>query len=275
MKTIKHFFWFICGFFIVWLFLLYPGKGKKKKMEFFTRFRYAHRGYHNKQGGIPENSMEAFKRAIDNGFGIELDVHISKDGRLVVMHDDNLLRTTGKNMLVESATTADIDNLRLEGSDEKVPYLENVLKLVDGQVPLLIELKPSFNMYKKLCVRTFKLLDKYKGPYMIESFDPRILMWINSNRPRVVKGQLAGRLIKHGEDISPIIDTTVKQLLLNFLARPDFIAYAFADRNALSLRLCKGLYHVIEFNWTIKSKEEQEIAERDDAVIIFEQFDPR
>ncbi len=275
MKAVRNFIFFVCGFFMVWMFLLYPGRGKKKKMEFFTKHRYAHRGYHDKSCGAPENSLKAFKRAVENGFGIELDVHITKDKRLVVIHDDNLLRTTGRNMLVENATTADIDNLHLEGTEERVPYLEDVLKLVDGQVPLLIELKPSFNMYKKLCIQTFKLLDKYKGPYMIESFDPRILMWINSNRPKVIKGQLAGRLIKHGENISPIIDTTVKQLLLNFLARPDFIAYAFADRNALSLRLCKGLYQIVEFNWTIKSKKEQEIAERDDAVIIFEQFDPR
>ena len=239
-------------------------------------FRYAHRGYHEKPH-IPENSMAAFRRALQNYYGVELDVHLMADGNLAVIHDSSLKRTAGADVEIEDLTLADLANYRLEGTEERIPLLSEVLALFEGKTPLVIELKTARGNHAALTAAVCAMLDKYDVSYCIESFDPRCLMWLKNNRPEIVRGQLSHAFLKPGEDGGQglVMRFVLQNLLLNFTTRPDFIAYRMADRGALSVQLCRRIYKVREVNWTIKTKEEMEEAERLGNLVIFEGFDPR
>ena len=239
-------------------------------------FRYAHRGFHDKPA-IPENSMAAFRRALQNYYGVELDVHLMADGKLAVIHDDSLLRTAGVDVKIEDLTAADLENYRLEGTDEKIPLFRDVLELFEGKTPLIVELKAARGNHAALTKAACELLDKYDVTYCIESFDPRCLMWLKKHRPDVVRGQLAHAFLKKGKDGGQSLPmrAVLQLMLLNCVTRPDFIAYCMEDRNCLSVALCRKIYKVQEVNWTIKSKEEMKEAEALGNLVIFEQFDPR
>ena len=244
--------------------------------KLLRQYRYAHRGYHDKPH-IPENSMAAFRRAIEHGYGAELDVHLMKDGRLAVIHDASLKRTAGADVLVEDLTAEELKQYRLEGTQEQIPLLEEVLPIFAGKAPLVVELKAERGNADALAAAACRLLDKYRVTYCIESFDPRCLMWLWANRPDVVRGQLSENFRRHGDgtNLPGVVRWVLSNLLLNARTRPDFIAYRFEDRKSLSLRLCRGLYGAQEFSWTIRSKETMDAAERDGALVIFECFDPR
>ena len=214
-------------------------------------FRYAHRGYHDKPR-IPENSMAAFRRAIENGYGAELDVHLMKDGRLAVIHDASLKRTAGADVLVEDLTAEELKQYRLEGTDEQIPLLEEVLELFQDRTPLIIELKAERGNHAALAEATCRMLDRYRG-------------------------QLSEKFLRHGETDGHGKATMwlLGNLFSNVAVRPDFIAYRFSDRDNLCLRWCRKFYHVQEVNWTIRTKEEMEAAEAQGNLVIFECFDPK
>lgn len=239
-------------------------------------FRYAHRGYHDKPQ-IPENSMAAFRRAIANFYGVELDVHLMRDGNLAVIHDASLLRTAGADVLVEDLTAEELKQYRLEGTQEEIPLLSEVLELFEGKMPLIVELKPERGNYNALAKAACELLDRYNVSYCVESFDPRCLMWLKKNCPEICRGQLSQNFMRHGDGggQSKLTLWVLQHLLMNFLTKPDFIAYRFADRKNLSLQWCRKLFRVQEVNWTITTKEEMEAAEREGNLVIFERFDPR
>lgn len=113
---------------------------KKRILQELLKHRYAHRGFHRKPA-VPENSMDAFKRAVLNGFGIELDIHLTKDGKLAVIHDASLKRTCGADLNIEEITLEEAQKYFLEESQEVIPDFDHVLKLIDGYVPLVVELK--------------------------------------------------------------------------------------------------------------------------------------
>lgn len=108
------------------------GRKNHPKWAVFRRFRYAHRGLHDQEAGVPENSLPAFQRAIEHGYGVELDVHLTGDGRLAVIHDKNLKRTTGVDAEVSSLSPAELKKFRLEGTGESIPLLEEVLPMFQG-----------------------------------------------------------------------------------------------------------------------------------------------
>ncbi len=243
----------------------------------FRQWRYAHRGLHNKEKGIPENSMAAFKLAAANGFGAELDVHLMKDGKLAVIHDASLLRTAGADVLIEDLTAEELENYRLEGTEQRIPLLEDVLPLFVDRAPLIVELKAERGNAEALAAAACKVLDKYKAEYCVESFDPRCLMWLWQNRPDVIRGQLSEDFTAHGDaqHLPGGVRWILTNLLLNVRTRPDFIAYRFEDRANLSLRLCRGFYRVQEASWTVRDRETMEKAEAAGNLVIFENFDPR
>ena len=265
---------------IVVVFLLYllalRCEKRRGEWDYFRKWRYAHRGYHDKPR-IPENSLPAFRRAVQCGFGAELDVHLMKDGHLAVIHDASLLRTAGADVLVEDLTAEELKQYRLEGTEHHIPLLEEVLPIFAGKAPLIVELKAERGNAAALAEAACALLDKYHVTYCMESFDPRCLMWLWENRPDVVRGQLSENFARHGdgENLPGVVRWVLSNLLLNCRTRPDFIAYRFEDRKCLSLRLCRGIYRAQEFSWTIRSKEDMETAEQDGALVIFEQFNPR
>ena len=244
--------------------------------KFLRLWRYAHRGYHDKPT-IPENSMAAFRRAVDHRFGAELDVHLMKDGNLAVIHDSSLKRTAGVDVAVEDLTAEELKQYRLEGTDEHIPLLEEVLALFEDQTPLIVELKAERGNHNELAAATVAMLDKYRVRYCIESFDPRCLKWLRKNRPEIVRGQLSEQFLHHddGGYLSRPVRFVLGNLMLNFQTVPDFIAYRFSDRDCLSVRLCRRIYKVQEVNWTITDRQQMEEAEKKKNLVIFERFDPR
>ena len=245
--------------------------------KLLRKYRYAHRGYHGKDLA-PENSILAYKEAIRRGFGVELDVHLMQDGNLAVIHDASLLRTAGADVLVEDLTARELKAYRLEGTDEEIPLLEEVLPLFEQSgLPLVVELKAERGNHDALAAATCAMLDKYKVLYCIESFDPRCLMWLWQNEPDILRGQLSENFTAHGDaqHLPGGIRWILANLLLNVRTRPDFIAYRFEDRGNLSLRLCRGFYKVQEASWTVRDRETMEKAEAAGNLVIFEHFDPR
>ncbi len=270
--------WLILGIFIlvfvVWVLLL-GCRRNHKAWDTLLQYRYAHRGYHDKPT-IPENSLAAFQRAIDHGYGAELDVHLMKDGSLAVIHDSSLQRTVGVDVRIEDLTKEDLANYYLEESRERIPLLEEVLALFEGKTPLIVELKPENGNYKELSAAVAAMLDDYQGDYCIESFDPFVVHWFKKNRPQVCRGQLSYDFL--GDENSTLpwpLKFAMTNLLGNFLTQPDFVAYKYDDRANVSLQLCKAIWQPKIFHWTIGVQETMDIAEAEGATCIFERFEPK
>ena len=235
----------------------------------------AHRGLHSKEKGLPENSLGAFAEAVRLGYGMELDVRMSADGNLFVIHDNNTARVTGENLDIDKSTGEQIKALRLEGTQYAIPEFSEVLSLVGGRVPLIIELKTEKNNCKALGEAVFEQLEGYKGDYVIESFDPRMVRWTKNNHPDVARGQLIIYSRRHGNKKIPVaVDFAAQNLLSNCLTRPDFIAIHYPDRGGNMLKMCRKM-GVEEIDWTLRSQEELDTCRRDKVLaFIFENFIP-
>lgn len=234
---------------------------------------YAHRGLHG--NGIPENSMAAFRAALEGGYGIELDIHLLKGGNLAVMHDSLLNRTTGEAGRIEDLSTEDLKTYHLEGTEETIPEFMDVLTLFNGKAPLIVELKPENGNHAALAEAACKMLETYSGVYCIESFDPRCVAWLKKNRPDIIRGQLTENFFQDKSDLPDYLKFLLTHDLLNFLSVPDFIAYKFADRNGtISNRVCRELWKVQGVSWTLRSKEDYDTAVKEGWIPIFEGFRP-
>lgn len=250
------------------------GRRNHPGFDEFRLFRYAHRGLHG--NGVPENSMSAFRLAKDSGYGIELDIHLLKDGDLAVIHDSVLLRTTGKPGIVEDLTGEELSSYQLEGTDESIPLFSQVLELYDGCAPLIVELKCVGNNYAQLCKTACKMLDDYNGLYCLESFDPRCVYWLRNNRPDLIRGQLAENYFKTPNCKLPwILKVVLSWQMLNFLTLPDFVAYRFRDRKHPSNWFARKLWKLHGVSWTLQSPQEFEAAVDDGCLPIFEGFIPQ
>jgi len=259
--------------FVFWVLSTCCRKGHPA-LKTMKEFRYAHRGLHNAELGVPENSMMAFRRAAARGYGVELDVHLTKDGRLAVIHDDSLLRTAGADVKVSELTAKELGKYRLEGTKEKIPFLEDVLPMFVGIAPLIVELKVENNA-DELARAACEVLDKFDVVYAIESFHPQAIKWLKKNRPELCRGQLSQNFLKGpGTGKGKLADFAMTHCMTSFLTFPDFIAYNCEHRNCLALKVIKGLWSAQEVNWTIRSQEEMELCERTEAMIIFEGFEP-
>lgn len=262
----------LAALFAIYLLLLSARNGKRTMAP--LRTRYAHRGLHD-QPRIPENSMWAFRRAIEQGCGAELDVHLLKDGTLAVMHDSSLLRTVGVDVLIEDLTKEELAQYRLMGTDERVPLFDEVLSLFEGKQPLIIELKCANGNHFALASAVCERLRRYKGQFCIESFDPFAIMDVKKLRPDFIRGQLSMDFEKEHAGLPRWQRFIVTNLLLNFLTRPDFIAYKFSDRKKRSRRLSCGVWGAQPVFWTIRSNEELAVCEKMGGIPIFEKFDPK
>ena len=158
------------------------------KDDFLMTHRIAHRGLHDNKT-MPENSLAAFRNAVEHGYGIELDVYLTDDGTLIVHRDPSLKRTCGIKIHPEKIDSSHLEKYRLMNTDEHIPKLSDVLSLVDGRVGLLIEIKVT-KKYEQTCAAVWEMLKDYKGHYWIESFDPRTVRWWHEHHPEVILGQL-------------------------------------------------------------------------------------
>ena len=260
---------------LLWLLAL---RTKRRKYGFYglADYHYAHRGLHDAEQGIPENSLTAFRRAVEYGYGAELDVHLSKDGKLVVMHDESLLRTAGVERNICDCTKEELAQYRLEGTDEPIPFLEQVLPIFAGKTPLVIELKAYEGNHSSLARRVCRLLRHYPSlEFCIESFDPRVLMYLKKRHPEIVRGQLSCNFLKDRSGLHGATAFVLTALLTNFLTVPHFIAYRYADRKRAGLWLCRHLWGAQEFGWTLQSTEEVEEASKNGVLAIFEHCMPQ
>ncbi len=248
------------------------GRTGHPKIAKLRPWRYAHRGLHSQ--GKPENSLAAFQAAVELGLGSEFDVHLLHDGDLAVIHDAKLLRTTGREGTVEALTAADLPNYPLEGTQETIPTFRQVLDTYRGRAPLIIELKTVGGNYAALCQAVMHQLEGYKGLYGIESFDPRVVYWLNKHHPEVIRGQLTENFLKGKPAISWLLSWAMTCNVLNFLTKPDFVAYRFEDRKNLSNTLARRLWGVQGVSWTIRSPEDLAAAEAEGWIPIFENFIP-
>ena len=242
-------------------------------LEALRGWSYAHRGLHD--AAHPENSMSAFRAALESGYGVELDVHLLRDGGLAVIHDGTLRRTTGAEGNVEDLTTNQLREYHLEGTGETIPTLQQVLELFDGKAPLIIELKAVGSNYGPLCRRVCDALAGYDGPYCMESFDPRCVYWLKKHAPQVIRGQLAENfLVAKKSPVPWVLRFCLTGQLFNFMTRPDFVAYKFADRKRLGNQLVRKLWGVQGVTWTLKSQDQHAIALEEGWIPIFEDYTP-
>lgn len=238
-----------------------------KDIEFLSRNLIAHRGYHNNKKGIPENSVLAFKKAIDNNYLIELDVRLTKDQKLVVFHDDNLKRVCGVNKRVKDLTYRELLKYNLFDTTLKVPLFSDVIKLVNGRVPILIETK-YHNRYGVLEKILINELSNYKGLYAIQSFYPMSLLWLKRNTKDIPIGLLSSNF---KNDLNRLKSIIGKTLILDLFFKTDFISYDVKGlpNNYLSYKGDKKKIVI----WTIKNKKDYDLARQYTDSLICENFD--
>ena len=248
------------------------GRRGQEGLAALRGWHYAHRGLHS--AGVPENSMAAFRDAKNAGYGVELDIHLLRDGNLAVIHDSSLKRTAGTDVIVEDLTAEELEKYRLEGTQEKIPLFSQVLELFNGEAPLIVELKAWKGNHAQLCQAACDLMEQYNGPYCMESFDPRCVAWLRKNRSDVIRGQLTENFFRSNSRLPWILKFVMKHQLLNFLTRPDFVAYRYSDRKTVSNFLCRKLWGMQGVSWTLRTQEELDTAVEEGWIPIFEGFRP-
>ena len=220
---------------LLWLFLR-PGRYGEAQKQLVYGVNHAHRGLHTKDKTVPENSLPAFRAAAEAGYGVELDIQLSRDGQVVVFHDDTLDRVCGVHGRVDEFTFEELRGMRLCGTQETIPLLTEVFEVMGGRTPMIIELKTG-RRNDELCEKGLALMRAYNGPYCIESFDPRIVRWFT-----------------------------------NVLARPQFIAYG-PGKKPWTARLAEAM-GAIRVCWTVRPEDDINAKEAENDAVIFEFYHP-
>lgn len=233
----------------------------------------AHRGLHSNT--LPENSLGALRAAIEAGFPVETDVRITKDGVLVIFHDETLLRMTGDKRRVRDCTLCELRALRLMGSGEKIPLLSEYLETLSGRTPLLLEIKnePHFNK-TEFAGRISAAFSGYCGKYAVQSFNPFYLAEYRKLRPEIPCGVLAcANSTKQdfgGSLFWRIKAHAVKHMSFNKKVKPDFISYCVSDYPQKETERFEGL----KLAWTVRNSEDEAYARKYADNIIFENYLP-
>lgn len=241
------------------LFLIAPAR--KADMSAFEGHDFAHRGLHDNAGDAPENSLRAFEKACQAGYGIELDVRYSKDGVIMVFHDDDLRRVCGKNATVMEKTAAELKNIRLAASDETIPTFDEALKLIAGRAPLIVEIKTGPDV-QKLTREVIDRLKQYSGAYCLESFNPLAMGAAKKYAPEVIRGQLAACYSEMKQAVGPLA-LLLSNLLLNVISRPHFIARDIKSSGNIFCRLAEAMGASTAL-WTLRTGEEYAAAREKD-----------
>ena len=209
----------------------------------------AHRGLHG--GGIPENSMLAFEKAVEKGYNIELDVHITIDGIVVVFHDDTLTRMCGVERKIADCTKSELDTYTLANTDYHIPTLVEVLDMVDGRVEVLVEIKSTDAKVGRLESATHDIIKNYPN-ITIQSFNPMSVKWYKDNAPSIPRGILATG--DYSSQKKWPLSYMLKAMWFNGLCQPQFIAYdeRFILTSKYLARKRKGLKVL---SWTVSSED--------------------
>lgn len=257
---------------LLYLYAIMPRIRQKPDKRPFEGYLYAHRGLFDNTGPAPENSLPAFAQAAACGYGIELDIQLSKDGIPVVFHDFTLQRACGREGKVADYTYEQLRWFSLFDSGEKIPTLEKALSVIAGRVPIIIELKIEWSDLS-LCPAAEEVLKGYAGPYAVESFNPLGLIWYRLHRRGIMRGQLADHFRKEKCAKGPFY-FLLHYMVFNFLTKPDFIAYHHKYYKNMSRQLCRYLFGATAVAWTIRSEEELRRRRGDFDWFIFDSFIP-
>ncbi len=250
--------------------MLAPGSASRRQKAPFLGRNFAHRGLHSRDKAVPENSLEAFRLAAEMNYGIELDVQLSKDGQVVVFHDDTLDRVCGVHGRVDEFDYSELKEMKLCGSRWGIPLFSEVLHTVNGRGPIICELKRGRHN-RELCRKTYDLISSYRGEICIESFDPTIVAWFRFHARDLVRGQLAMPASEYPDDTpgGKVFSFLASRTLLNFLGRPQFIAYKIGKQPP-AVRMAQ-LLGAMRVAWT--SHEPRNEHGKD--CVIFEFYKPR
>ena len=215
---------------------------------------YCHRGFYDDEK--PENSIPAFLKSAEHGLGVELDVRPTKDGEIVVFHDANLKRMCGEDKFVRDLTYAELSELRLGGTEERIPLFSEVLEACAG-VPVSCEVKSdTLAVDGDFLEKVYQMLKNYSGDYNVISFNPYVLEWFKNNHPEVIRGQLSAA--KNHLGAKGFSAFALSNLLTNYVAKPDFISYRFDDKS-FGFSLCR-FYGTRLCAWTVRSMDDVEKA---------------
>lgn len=246
--------------------LLAPGRASQGQKAPFWGMNFAHRGLHSKDTLIPENSLAAFRRAAERGYGVELDVQLTRDGKVVVFHDDTLDRVCGVSGRVDERSFEELLQLRLCKTEYTIPLFSEVLAVINGRGPLIVELKNG-RRNRELCEKTYALLRDYKGSVCIESFNPFIVAWFRFHAPELLRGQLSMPM-KYYEGMPKAEGFLLSRTLMNVFSRPQFIAYRIGKK-PLAIRFVERM-GALKIAWT--SHEPRN--EQGNDGVIFEFYEP-
>lgn len=243
----------------------------KKNMNWLKEDFIAHRGLHKKDGSIPENTISAFKAAIEFGYSIEFDINILKDGCVIVFHDPDLKRCFQIDKSLNELTYDDIKDLRYENNDH-IPLLSEVLAFVDGRVNLLIELKPHGNVMQ-LCIAFMDIIKDYSGNFAVFSFHPRVVHYLKKRHPNIVRGQIS-EYFKDDKNMSGFRKYLMRSLFFNRFTKPDFISYGIYDmpNKYLNKHMRKG---VTIISYAAKTQAEFDFVKKHYHNVVFEYFNPK
>nr|WP_300004764.1 glycerophosphodiester phosphodiesterase family protein [Tissierella sp.] len=262
---------------LIVLFLLYIWSikpNKKRDVSGFLGRLYSHRGIHDNKDKNPENSLLSFQMAVEEDYGIELDVQVTRDNIPVIFHDKTLKRACDLDTCINNYTLKELKDIRLFNTHEAIPTLEEVLEVVKGRVPLIVELKNETSDVSEL-EYVARVLDSYEGLYCIESFNPLAVIWYKKNRPHVIRGQLSSYFKKSDHSIfRRSRDFLLENLMTNFLTKPDFIAFNYKYKDMFSFRLCKALFNPLTAAYTIKNQKVLDSIQEDFDLFIFDSFIP-
>lgn len=220
-----------------------------KNIAWLSDIKIAHRGLHNLEKGIPENTIIAFEKAIERNVAIELDVHILKDNNIIVFHDDTLKRACKTDKAVKELTYKEIKTLKLFNTEYKIPTLIDTLDYIDSRVPVILEVKTDVRA-KIICPALVKILDKYNGKIAIKSFDPNICIWFKKYAPKYIRGMLVTdfKIEKKNKYLKKLFITS---LAFMPICKPDFLS---VDKNMLRKKRIKKIRNkMIVLGWTFRS----------------------
>ncbi|MCL1855117.1 MAG: glycerophosphodiester phosphodiesterase [Clostridia bacterium] len=255
----------------LYLWCVAPARRRPDASAFVGRL-YAHRGLHDGNQKIIENSLTAFGRAVDAGYGIELDVQRTADGQAVVFHDGDLRRVCGAGGKLRHFSYEELKAFPLPDGTA-IPLFSEVLRRVDGKVPLIVEIKHEGGAARNTAL-ALEVLRDYTGPYCMESFHPLSVRYLKRHAPKVLRGQLADGGRWNADDMALPSHFALKHLLVNMVGRPHFVAYSYPKDHTLAMWLMKRVYRPYLAAWTIYDQKILEKAHKGYEMLIFEGFSP-
>jgi glycerophosphoryl diester phosphodiesterase len=237
-------------------------------LDWLTARPIAHRGLHDAQRGIIENTATAFSEALSNNYGIETDLQISADG-------DALGRLTEGAGRVAELTATQLKDIRFKATADRILTLSELLDLVAGRTTLLLELKSHFNGDTRLLTRTADILSAYRGPVAIMSFDPALIE-LGRRYPELVRGIVAQRHYSHSEwkELSAPARQSMGLLLHVLRSQAQFLAYSVRDLPAAPPLLLHAVWKLPLLTWTVRNEQDRKRAARWADQVIFENWQP-